>query len=131
MRLEDVTAPALELLIEDLTDLRHDLGKYLTFEVRFLGEGPQTEALRAALQADILQTHKRGDDVATAWQVWDRLRPRILDGDVDIVCIEENLAVLQELDLSGPRETLEQAAEHARAVAQACRSLHRRACLLE
>ena len=131
MKLEDVTAPALELLIEDLTDLRHDLGKYITFEVRFLGEDPQTEALRAALQADVMRTHKRGEDIATAWQVWERMRPNSLDGDADVVRIDENLAALRALDLDGPRETLEQAAACARTVAQACRSLHRRACLLE
>jgi hypothetical protein len=131
LKLEDVTAPALDLLIEDLSDLRHDLGKYVTFEVRFLGSDPNTEDLRAALQADVLRTHKRGEEVATAWQVWERLRPRILDGDEDIVRIEENLEALQALDLSGSREILDQAAGRAQAIAQACRSLHRRACSLE
>ncbi|MFT5683694.1 MAG: hypothetical protein ACI8RZ_004626 [Myxococcota bacterium] len=130
MRLEDVPSAALDELIEDLSDLRHDLGKYLIFEVRFLGEAPETEALRAALRADILQTHKRGDEHATAWQVWAGLRPALLDGDVDIVQIEESLMALAGVDLSGSRAELDQAAALAGEVATATRSLCKRALLM-
>ncbi len=131
MRLEDVPAEALDELIEDLSDLRHDLGKYITFEVRFLGAEPETEALRAALRADILRTHQRGEEHSAAWQVWERLRPVMLEGDADFRRIEECLATLRSLDLAGPRAELEQAAALAGAVAEATRSLFRRAAALE
>lgn len=131
MRLSDIPAGDLPDLIEDLGDLRHDLGKYITLEVRFLGPDPGTEALRAALRADLHQTAKRGDEVRSAWEVWASLRPAALDGDVDLLRIEASLQALRDVDLSGDRSALEQAADLARDVAEATRSLYRRAVELE
>lgn len=130
MRLEDVPPESLDELTEDLSDLRHDLGKYITFEVRFLGADPETEALRAALRADVLQTHKRGDEHATAWQVWARMRPALLEGDPDVARIEESLAALARVNLTGSRAELEEAAALAGEVAAATRSLFKRAASL-
>jgi hypothetical protein len=130
VRLEDVPPEALEELTEDLSDLRHDLGKYITFEVRFLGSDPETEALRAALRTDILQTHKRGDVCATAWQVWERMRPTQLAGDADVDRVEESLAALARVNLTGSRVELEEAAGLAGEVAAATRSLFKRAASL-
>ena len=131
MRLEDVPLAALPDLIEDLSDLRHDLGKYILFEVRFLGPTTDTEALRSALLADIEQTHKRGDDVSAAWEVWQRLRPDMLAGDEDVERIETSLEALRQLDLSGPMAVLQEASRLAGEVANATRALHRRALALE
>ena len=131
MKLEDISPDALPELIEDLTDLRHDLGKYITFEVRFLGPDPDTESLRAALRADILQTAKRGEQISSAWEVWAGLRPAALAEDPDVARIEAALAGLRHVDLAGDQDTLQQAADLARQVAEGTRSLHRRAVALE
>ncbi len=130
MRLEDVPPEALEELTEDLSDLRHDLGKYITFEVRFLGPEPETEALRAALRTDLLQTHKRGAVCATAWQVWERMRPAQLADDADVARVEASLAALSRVSLAGSRAELEEAAGLAGEVAAATRSLFKRAASL-
>jgi ribosomal protein L12E/L44/L45/RPP1/RPP2 len=127
MRVEDVPEPELADLVEDLSDLRHDLGKYVTFGVRFLGPGPSVDDLRAALEGDLLRTARRGEVTETAWQVWDRLRPAGLDADPDVQRIDAGVAALQGVDLSGGEDQLTAAAEQARAVAEATRSLHRRA----
>ena len=92
MRVEDVPVEALADLGEDLADLRHDLGKYVTFEVRFAGrEAAETEALRAALQRDLLRTYSRQGADQAAWEVWARLRPALLDGDPDVAEIDAAL----------------------------------------
>lgn len=127
MRVEDVPAAELEDLVEDLADLKHDLGKYVTFGVRFLGPEPGTEDLREALQGDLLRTARRPSGTESAWQVWARLRPDELDDDPDVQRIDSLVAALRGVDLAGDRATLDAAADRARAIAEATRSLHRRA----
>ena len=49
---------------------RHDLGKYVCLEARFVGPEGSAEELRAALLADLRRTNRgpSGDeDVATVW----------------------------------------------------------------
>jgi hypothetical protein len=127
MRVEDVSGADLEDLVDDLSDLRHDLGKYVTFGVRFLGPDPSESDLREALEGDLLRTARRPGGDEAAWQVWARLRPAELDDDPDVVRIDAGIAALRDADLSGGRAALEAAAATAREVADATRSLHRRA----
>ncbi len=123
MILEKLDDELLPELVEQLADLRHDLGKYITFEVRFLGPSPSESALRAALRADLLQTRRWGAHTETAEQVWARMRPALLEGDPDLLRIDQALGALSRIDLSGPAEELSQAAALAREVAEACRAL--------
>lgn len=127
MRIEDVPPAALEDLVEDLADLRHDLGKYITFGVRFLGPDPAAGDLRAALEADLHRTARRPSGDEAAWEVWARLRPRGLDSDPDVRRIDAGVQRLASADLSGDAESLAAVAAEARAVAAATRSLHQRA----
>jgi hypothetical protein len=127
MRVEDVPRSDLEDLVEDLADLRHDLGKYVTFGVRFLGPDPALEDLRSALQGDLLRTARRGEATETAWELWARVRPEGLDGDPDVERIDAGVQALRGADLSGGGAQLTAAAEQARGIAEATRSLHRRA----
>ena len=128
MRVEDVPVEALAELSEDLADLRHDLGKYVTFEVRFAGrEAAETEVLRAALQRDLLRTYSRQGADQAAWEVWARLRPALLDGDPDVAEIDAALAGLREVALAtAERAALLRAAAQAEAVSAACRRLLQR-----
>lgn len=129
MRVEDVPHTELEDLVEDLADLRHDLGKYVTFGVRFLGPDPAPADLRAALEGDLLRTARRGDATETAWQLWARIRPAGLADDPDVQRIDLGIRALEDADLSADAVGLAATAERARDVAEATRSLHRRAAI--
>ena len=126
MRLEGVEIDRLEALVEQLVDIRHDLGKYITFEVRFLGADPQDEELREALKSDLYSTLRRGEHVLSAWDVWEKLRPDVLEGDPDVVAIDEALLMLRGVDLDQQRADLWGAVETTRVVGEAARNLHRR-----
>ena len=126
MRVEDLDAAALEALVEQLDAIRHDLGKYIGFETRFLGEDPAEGDLRRALKADLLTTRRDGGSTETAWDLWARLRPSVLDGDPDVVVVDDAVAALRVVDLAGPLDELRRAAILAREVSVATRSLARR-----
>jgi len=127
MRLEQVPPDALDELVEQLGDLRHDLGKYVCFEARFLPPDPDPAALRAALRADLLQTRRRGDEVESAWALWRRLRPAMLDGDPGVTALDRELEALEAASLDGSPAALAVVAARAREVARGCRTLHARA----
>ncbi|MEC7947924.1 MAG: hypothetical protein VX265_10175 [Myxococcota bacterium] len=127
MRVEEVPRGDLELLVEELSGLRHDLGKYVTFGVRFLGPEPCEADLRAALEGDLLRTHRGVDGDESAWALWARLRPVGLSADPDVQRIDAGIAALANADLGGDARSLASIAELARGVAAATRSLHRRA----
>ncbi len=130
MSLSELRGEELEELVEDLSELRHDLGKYIGFECRFVGEDGETEALRAALRTDLLQTHRGRRGVESCWQLWARLEPADCAGEPELGVISSALASLSEVDLDGSREELLRGVALARQVTEATRSLHRRAALL-
>ena len=127
MSLDAFRGEALEDLVEDLGDLRHDLGKYVSFEARFVGaEGPEGE-LRAALEKDLHRTREARGRVESAWELWARLKPEGLDQEPEVQRIQAALDALALLDLDGGRAVLEAALAHATEIGEACRALHRRA----
>ena len=127
MSLDAFRGQALEELVEDLSDLRHDLGKYVSFEARFVGaEGPEGE-LRAALRKDLHRTREARGQVESAWELWARLKPEGLDQEPEVQRVQAALDALALLDLDGGRAVLEAALAHATEIGEACRSLHRRA----
>lgn len=126
----DLSPEALEELVEDLAELRHDLGKYIAFETRFVGDDGGTDDLRGALRQDLLQTHRRRGEVETAWALWARLRPMQLAEEPEVAIIDRSLAELADIDLSGPRDSLLRAVSLARGVSEATRALHRRFAVL-
>lgn len=127
MKLEALPIATLEGLLDRLGDLRHDLGKYIRFETRFVEDSGDVEALRAALRADLLSTRRRGDEVEAAAAVWARMRPGELDGDPDVLVIDEAMATLGGLDLDGPAAGLHLASEATGRVSEATRRLLARA----
>ncbi len=131
MKLESLGPEAREGMVDRLSDLRHDLGKYVRFETRFVESGGDVEALRAALRADLLATRRRGDEVEGAQAVWARMRPAELEGDPDVSAIDAAMAALAGVDLGGPEPELRRAAALTAAVAEATRRLQQRARALE
>lgn len=104
--------------------VRHDLGKYVHLEARWLDEDATTEELREALINDLRRTRRGPDGELDCCALWARLRPTVatLDlGAIDHVagalCVD--LPHLDALDRSGLRGV----AERARALAEACRRL--------
>lgn len=132
MKVEHLPAQALRRVLPVLEDLRHDLGKYVCFETRFTGLDADLPALRAALQADLRATRRRGAEVETAWALWARLRPAVredgmLADDPDVHELELAVARLAAADLDGDRAALLAAAAQAEQVRQLTRRLHDRA----
>ena len=132
MLVEAIPPAALGDLVEQLDAVRHDLGKYMAFETRFVGLDAPVSDLRRALAADLRATRRqrRGDGseaVEAAWEVWRRLRPESLDGDPDIAVIDQGIADLAAADLDGDEDTVRRMAELALRVSEATRRLSSRA----
>lgn len=104
--------------------VRHDLGKYVHLEARWLGEDANEVELREALLNDLTRTRRdpSGDEGCEA--VWARLRPYVVSLDtaeIDAIVIRLGSAArkLDELD----HHLLRAVAEDARLLADACRRL--------
>lgn len=127
MRVEDLGRDELEALLPVVEDLRHDLGKYVCFEVRFVGLDAGVDDLRAALRADLLATRRRAGQTEAAWQLWGRLRPDALDGDDDVAVIDQAVAQLRRAELErrldGDRDALIALAGQATVVRDATRRI--------
>ena len=117
----------LQALLPRLQDIRHDLGKYICFEVRFAGPEPAVEVLRAALRADLLATRRQGSLQEGAVALWARLRPAELALDADLQAVDAAIAGLGRVDLEGSPAELAAAAALAEQVRDASQRLHRRA----
>ena len=123
MRVENVDIAALDELVDDLADLRHDLGKYIGFESRVSAPSQ----LRAALAKDLFATRQHGERSESCWELWARLRPAVLDDDPDVLAIDTALEALRiDLRLADDR-ALEEARDRASAVTAATKRLHARA----
>jgi hypothetical protein len=123
MRVEDVDTAALDDLVDDLSDLRHDLGKYIGFESR----AAEPERLRAALVRDLHATREHAGRRESCWELWARLRPAALADDPDVLAIERALAALRiDLETADDR-ALQEAKDRASSVTAATKRLHARA----
>lgn len=58
---------------------RHDLGKYVCFQVRWLPEDADDDALRGALRDDLLRTRRGPQGEEGAAQVWAGFRAELKD----------------------------------------------------
>lgn len=129
---ETIPEAQLEDLVERLGAIRHDLGKYVAFELRFVGLDASSEELRQALRADLLATMRRrtqdgGEIVEAAWVLWRRLRPDVLSEDPDVQAIDQAMSVLENSDIDAPGDNLRQTAELALSVSATTRRLSDRA----
>lgn len=126
-------------LAAHLDVLRHDLGKYVTLQVRWSGGDP--EALHDALAADLLSTRRGPSGSSDAVQIWEELAPELrgeralptgdrvdLRGDVDFDTLEAAMCEVRgsigALRSGRPdREALARGAVAARTVGESCRRL--------
>ena len=123
-----MTHPALQAAL----DARHDLGKYVSLNLRFLAPDADRAALREALLADLTQTH-RGPNGApeSAPEVWAACRgglpaaaPETEEVDKAIHLIQSQLPGLMNDSLDD--DALQALAQAARGVTTALTALTRR-----
>ena len=104
--------------------VRHDLGKYVHLEARWLGEDANELELREALHNDLARTRRDPSGDEDCERVWARLRGDLagLDtSEIDAIVIRLGSAArkLGELD----HHRLRAVAEDARLLSDACRRL--------
>jgi len=127
-----------ERLVRVAAAVRHDIGKHVTFAVRFLGDSPTDAELRAALREDLGRTRSGPAGVLDLPGVWATLVPEVrsavatapegLQAEVDAIdaAVAALAADLVTLDAAaGP--ALHAVAARAAHLADLTRALHRRA----
>ena len=119
--------PALQAAL----DARHDLGKYVSLNLRFLGADADRAALREALIADLTQTRRGPSASESAPDVWAACRgglppaaPEVQQVDAAIKHIQSKLPALMNDSLDD--EALQALAQAARGVTAALTALTRR-----
>lgn len=120
--------PALQVAL----DARHDLGKYVSLNLRFLAPDADRAAQREALLADLTQTRRGpGGGVESAPEVWAACRgglpaaaPEVLQVDAAMKHIQSSLPALLADSLDD--DALTALAQAARGVTAALTALTRR-----
>ncbi len=90
--------PALDLaaLLEHTRRLKHDLGKYVRFQGRWLAPDAGLDARREALAADLLHTRRGPDGSVDALEVWDDFREGLEGVDHPaLMRVREGMAALE------------------------------------
>jgi hypothetical protein len=120
-------------LIESAAKAKHDLGKYIAFQSRWLPDDAGVEDWTQALRSDLMETRRGPDGSEGAVEIWARLKPDFatLQGDPDIHQIDGAMlrigAGLPYLESGGlDLSALHTMAEDARCVATHLAALHRR-----
>jgi len=122
-----------DALVEVAAKAKHDLGKYIAFQCRWLPEDAGKEDWIQALRSDLVETRRGPDGSEGAVEIWARLKPSFasLGSDPDIHQIEgamrrieAGLPYLERGDLDV--NALHTMAEDARCVATHLAALHRR-----
>jgi len=115
------------------TQAKHDLGKYIAFQSRWLPPTATNLDWHKALRADLLETRKGPKGTEGAVEIWQTLCVHFesLKGDADIQAvhsamarIQSQLSELEEGSLAD--EALEGLAQDAREVASHLSALHKR-----
>lgn len=145
MRLEAIAeVPVQDALLSLLDRLKHDLGKYVALQARWLPPEAGPVERREALVADLLHTRRGPEGSTSAHEVWETFRGMLhgevlLDGhrvalgdDPDVVVIEDRMRSLGALRSVSAVEALvpeavDEALSACAEVGARCRSLVRRA----
>jgi hypothetical protein len=130
-------------LREQLVRLKHDLGKYIAFQVRWLAADASATARREALTADLLGTRRGPEGVRDAPSVWAEFRPSLvgeaelpgggradLSDDITFQAIDADMTAIAALlpalaDGTASSAAVDSGIEAALRVADAVRQLHR------
>ncbi len=76
---------------------RHDLGKYMVFQLRWVGRDGQLDDVREALQSDLLRTRDGPKGTVNAAAIWVELRDVLAPFDPSAVAsLDEGMALLAE-----------------------------------
>ena len=143
-RLDSLEPVARAALGEHVTRVKHDLGKYVAFQVRALEPDAPFDLARDALIADVLATRRGPEGVRDAFSLWTELRPALV-GDLPLstshrvdlreepgfVEVDAGMAVIGALlgplgEGAATEEQVRRGVAAALAVAEGCRELHRR-----
>ena len=127
-----------ETLLERVSALKHDLGKYVAWTSANLEdevwEGPVGDELITALRADLLETRKQGEQREPCWEVW-RVHsaelPRPLEPELESVeaavgRLEQHGPALSEGDRAAIADARAGIREAQREIRLQLRNLHRR-----
>ena len=122
-----------DVLREAAARAKHDLGKYIAFQTRWLPESADHQEWTAALQADLLQTRRGPNGAESAVSIWERIRDEFgeLEDDKDIAGVEAAFGTIRTLmpALEGGEITSQDAqvlAQASREVAGRLAALHKR-----
>lgn len=115
-------------LAEATARAKHDLGKYVAFQLRWLAPDCSDAELLEALQADVLNTRRGPDGSESAMSIWNRLKPELAGAEVQAV--EDGVATLSAHaeGLAGgtlSRDQMEACAQAAREIARHLAALAR------
>jgi len=66
-----------EALLELVARLKHDLGKYIAFQIRWVDDTAPVSERRRALEADLLETRRGPSGTVDAHAVWLEFRPAL------------------------------------------------------
>lgn len=108
---------------------RHDLGKAICLNSRWLTPNPTDDDLREALKDDLERTRQSRQGIESAPALWTRLRPTLapLGDDEDLQRIDQSIATIAATDLDqASRPQLQAARDAAQAVAEALARLTQR-----
>jgi len=138
-----LSSAARDELLEWGLRLRHDVGKYVTMQQRWLGEEATLHDRCEALLIDVMQT-RRGDSTEDLFALWAQFEGVLcgvvclsdgtrvdLTEDGDILAIKSNVSLLVDvvrgLSNEQPDPILVERGERAtREISKACRSVSRR-----
>lgn len=114
---------------------KHDLGKYIAFESRWLPDDCSDNELLMALQSDILRTASSPSGVKSAFDIWRGLYSKLISalGSESVESVQELMAELEQfLPLLGSssapvgsRGKLDRARYIAQAVGKVLSNLHK------
>lgn len=115
------------------TQAKHDLGKYIAFQSRWLPPTATNQDWHQALRSDLLETRKGPKGTEGAVEIWEALSVNFtkLSGDSDLQAVHVAMARIK-VQLSGLKagaladEALQALAEDAKAVASHLSALHKR-----
>ncbi len=115
-------------LSEATARAKHDLGKYVAFQLRWLAPDASDGELLEALRADVLNTRRGPAGRESAVELWSRLRPTLAGADLNPIdrAIERLagcVAGIEEGTLT--RAEMEECAVAARSIATALAGLAR------
>lgn len=105
---EGLNAAQREAVLALCERVKHDLGRYIALQQRWLGEDATEAEREAAVRADLLETRRSEQRTSSASEVWAGLRPQLfgeeavlaglcvdLSGDVDAETLRRVLLELE------------------------------------